>query len=257
MSTLNNSGPISLGGSTSGQSVNLQLGKSATATISFNDSNVRSLTGTSANTQLSMPSQFWGKGFTPVTHTYSTPGSGTETVPSGATTVAIQVWGGGGSGAFRNAGAAGGGGGGGGGYTTQTISVSGISSFSYTVGSGGNAVSSVQNGQAGSASTVSGGAGAVSMTANGGGAGIATPAAGGAGGTYSGTGTGTNGSAGTAGSVGNGGNGGASPNGGGTATYSSGFADGNAPGGGGTGGNSNYDLRSGYGAGGQIIFYYT
>ena len=58
---LNASGPISLGGSTAGQSVNLELGQSATSTISFNDTNVRTLTGTTAGTALSMPSGFWGK----------------------------------------------------------------------------------------------------------------------------------------------------------------------------------------------------
>lgn len=42
---LNNSGPISLGGATSGQSVNLELGKGATDTISMNDTNVRTLAG--------------------------------------------------------------------------------------------------------------------------------------------------------------------------------------------------------------------
>ena len=58
---LNNSGPISLGGSTSGQSVNLELGKSATAQISFNDADVRTLTGTSSGTALIMPTNFYGK----------------------------------------------------------------------------------------------------------------------------------------------------------------------------------------------------
>lgn len=58
---LNASGPISLGGSTSGQSVNLELGQSATAQISFNDANVRTLTGTTAGTALVMPTNFWGK----------------------------------------------------------------------------------------------------------------------------------------------------------------------------------------------------
>ena len=59
--TLNASGPISLGGATTGQSVNLELGQSATTTISFNDAAVRTLTGTTAGTSLSMPSGFWGK----------------------------------------------------------------------------------------------------------------------------------------------------------------------------------------------------
>lgn len=59
--TLNASGPISLGGSTTGQSVNLELGQSATAQISFNDAAVRTLTGTSTNTALVMPTNFYGK----------------------------------------------------------------------------------------------------------------------------------------------------------------------------------------------------
>lgn len=58
---LNSSGPISLGGSTAGESVNLEIGQSATTTISFNDAAVRTLTGTSSNSALSLPSGFWGK----------------------------------------------------------------------------------------------------------------------------------------------------------------------------------------------------
>ena len=45
---LNASGPISLGGSTSGQSINLELGLSATAAISLNDAAVRTLLGVSS-----------------------------------------------------------------------------------------------------------------------------------------------------------------------------------------------------------------
>jgi hypothetical protein len=58
---LNSSGTISLGGSTTGQSVNLELGKSATAIISFNDAAVRTLTGTSSGASLTMPGGFYGK----------------------------------------------------------------------------------------------------------------------------------------------------------------------------------------------------
>ncbi len=42
---INNSGPVSLGGSTTGQSINLELGLSATAQISMNDAVVRTLLG--------------------------------------------------------------------------------------------------------------------------------------------------------------------------------------------------------------------
>ena len=45
---LNSTGPISLGGATTGQSINLELGLSATATISLNDTTVRSLLGVSS-----------------------------------------------------------------------------------------------------------------------------------------------------------------------------------------------------------------
>jgi hypothetical protein len=56
---LNASGPLSLGGSTVGESVNLELGKSATALISMNDSDLRTLFGV-ASGQISM-SQGYGK----------------------------------------------------------------------------------------------------------------------------------------------------------------------------------------------------
>jgi hypothetical protein len=56
---LNASGPLSLGGSTVGQSVNLELGKSATALISMNDTDLRTLFGV-ASGQISM-SQGYGK----------------------------------------------------------------------------------------------------------------------------------------------------------------------------------------------------
>lgn len=58
---LNGSGPISLGGSTAGQSINLELGQSATAQVSLNDTNVRSLAGV-ASGAIVMPTDFWGKG---------------------------------------------------------------------------------------------------------------------------------------------------------------------------------------------------
>lgn len=58
--TLNSSGPISLGGSTAGQSINLELGQSATATVSLNDTNVRSLAGV-ASGAIIVPTNFYGK----------------------------------------------------------------------------------------------------------------------------------------------------------------------------------------------------
>ena len=57
---LNGSGPISLGGATTGQSINLELGQSATAQVSLNDANVRSLAGVPSGA-IVVPTDFWGK----------------------------------------------------------------------------------------------------------------------------------------------------------------------------------------------------
>jgi hypothetical protein len=57
---LNASGPISLGGSTTGQSINLELSQSATAQISLNDTNVRTLAAV-ASGAIIMPTNFYGK----------------------------------------------------------------------------------------------------------------------------------------------------------------------------------------------------
>ena len=57
---LNSSGPISLGGSTAGQSIAVELGLSATGQISLNDSAVRNLAGVSSGA-ITMPTNFWGK----------------------------------------------------------------------------------------------------------------------------------------------------------------------------------------------------
>jgi len=58
--TLNASGPISLAGSTTGQSIAVELGQSATGTIALNDSAVRTLAGV-ASGAITMPTDFWGK----------------------------------------------------------------------------------------------------------------------------------------------------------------------------------------------------
>lgn len=63
---LNSSGPISIGGSTAGQSINLELGRSATAQSNLNESALRTLAGVASGT-ISL-SNFYGKAnvsFTP------------------------------------------------------------------------------------------------------------------------------------------------------------------------------------------------
>lgn len=63
---LNSTGPISLGGSTVGQSINLELGKSATASVSLNETAVRTLAGV-ASGAIIMPTNFYGKSSSPFT----------------------------------------------------------------------------------------------------------------------------------------------------------------------------------------------
>ena len=57
---LNTTGAISLGGSTAGQSINLELGQAATAQVSLGDANVRTLAGV-ASGAIVVPTNFYGK----------------------------------------------------------------------------------------------------------------------------------------------------------------------------------------------------
>ena len=57
---LANSGTMSIGGSTANRSINVELGRSATATSSMGESALRTLAGSSPNTTISM-SEFYGK----------------------------------------------------------------------------------------------------------------------------------------------------------------------------------------------------
>ena len=58
--TMNSSGPISLAGTTAGQSIEIELSGSGTTQISLNDANVRSLAGV-ASGAITMPTNFYGK----------------------------------------------------------------------------------------------------------------------------------------------------------------------------------------------------
>lgn len=57
---LNSSGPISLAGTTAGQSIELELGGGGFTMISLNDATVRGLAGV-ASGAITMPTNFWGK----------------------------------------------------------------------------------------------------------------------------------------------------------------------------------------------------
>jgi hypothetical protein len=64
--TLNATGPISLGGPTTGESVNIELGKAPTAVITTNDTDVRDLAGQpTLLSPIVVPVDFWGKSFVP------------------------------------------------------------------------------------------------------------------------------------------------------------------------------------------------
>lgn len=58
--TLNSSGPISLAGTTAGQSIELENGGNGTTQISLNDTAVRTLAGVPSGA-ITMPTNFWGK----------------------------------------------------------------------------------------------------------------------------------------------------------------------------------------------------
>ncbi len=167
-------------------------------------------------------------GFGQRTVEYTT-GSGTETVPLGATSCVITANARGGDGQAGSGGTPGTGGGGGG-YSQKTVPVTGGQTFSYTVNS--------------SLITVTSAAPVVSLTANSGGHG----SAGGAGGTASGGDTNTTGQAGA--SI----TGGSSPNGGGPQGTQG--AAGNFPGGGGAGGTPPSN-PGGSGALPRLRFFYT
>jgi hypothetical protein len=247
------------------QSVEYELkstyGTSGANTISLNDSAVRTLAGV-ASGAISL-SNFYGKSnFTPVTRTYTTVGSGTETIPTGASQVVITVWGAGGGGGRSGTNICtnnNGGGGGSGAYVKKTLSISSSNwgqTLSYLVATRGAAgITSAPNGGAGGTSTVSNGTftTSVSLSAGGGGGGASGNSTGnqGSGGTASGGDTNTNGNGG-GGTVSTGA---AAPNGGAAQTNYA--TNGNPPGGGGSGGQVGSSQNGGQGADGQVVFAYT
>lgn len=182
--------------------------------------------------------------FPPVTNTYDS-GSGTETIPNGASQLIAEIWGAGNIGGAGDAGIpAVGGGAGSGGYSKKTFTLTPSDwgkTFSYTVGAASGGNTTLTNGTYGTA---------VSMTANGGGIGQDAASGGnqGSGGTASGGDVNTtgNGSGGVT-RVGAG-----APNGGGNVAT----GIGSTPGGGGAGGSSAGGPGSA-GANGRAKFAYT
>lgn len=190
-----------------------------------------------------------------------TPGTSNWPVPSGVTTVVVEMWGAGGGGAFPTASGNPGSGGGSGAYVKHVQSVVPGDSISYTVGAGG-----VQGDATPTAATAGGDTVFGTITSGGGGAGLTAASGivnGGAGGVASGSPTFSiqgetghpdshNASHGTVGK-----SGGHTPLGGSGGEPALGQQDGLAPGGGGSGGKfSNPLFAAGDGANGLIIITY-
>jgi hypothetical protein len=199
--TMNTSGPISLAGSTAGQSIAVELGLGATTQISLQDAAVLGLAAKTAGSAVVMPTDFYGSAKLPKT-VIQTPGSGSVTIPHNARHVTIEVWGGGG---YSGNGYTdpvptvyNGGSGGAGGYSKSVYACSGNETVNYTVG-----------GAAAASNATSGTLTITTLTGNGGGSG-GNASAGGPG-TDAGGGTATGGNTlnttGAAGSPGAGGTG--------------------------------------------------
>ena len=127
---LNSSGPISLGGSTTGQSINLELGVSATALASINSTSFRTLAGV-ASGAISI-GNFYGKSNAITGQAqYVTAGTYTWVCPSsGVSSVSVVCVGGGGSACGNSFGGVMAGGGGGLAYLNNFPVTAGAS---YTV----------------------------------------------------------------------------------------------------------------------------
>lgn len=186
--------------------------------------------------------------FTPITNTYNTSTSATETIPTGATMLVIELWGGGGAGGSASV-SNDGGGGGSGGYVKKTFTLTSADwgkTFTYTIGPVVSAANGTDSTLANNTFATS-----TSLTAGGGvkGAGGVTGTQG-AGGTASGGDVNTTGN----GSGGVTSTGAGAPNGGGDQTANG--NNGTAPGGGGGGGLTPSGL-GGNGTAGRAKFSYT
>lgn len=181
---------------------------------------------------------FCGELFAQQRHEFNSGSNVSWTVPTGVTSIQVEVWGGGGRGGSRTSNG-GGGGGGGGAYSRSVIAVTPGQQFYYTVGAGGNNTNN--NGGDSWFSTSTNATTAVVLAK--GGNGVANNTTTGASGGLASSGrgqflfSGGSGAAATSGSSGNGGGGGSSA---GTSTpgvNGTGSTGGIAPTGGGNGGN--------------------
>ncbi|SEP80285.1 beta strand repeat-containing protein [Flavobacterium urocaniciphilum] len=191
-------------------------------------------------------------GFSQTTEPYTT--SGSWTVPTGVTSVKVDIWGGGGGGGGSNVNKDGGSGGGSGAYVTRTVTVTPGAVIPFTIGTGGaGGGAAAGTGVTGGNSTIT--IGGFTLTANGGTGGGGNEGAIGTGGAASGGSTNSTGNSGVLGGN-SGGKGGDAPSGGtgGAGATNGAGGNGNTPGGGGGGGEEG---AGGAGARGEIRFTYT
>lgn len=147
---LNASGPISLGGATTGQSVNLELGLSATAQISMNDTVVRTLFG-KASGAISLFDGYGKSNRQPFSTkvTFTTNTSWAVPTGLGVTAIRAKAWGAGGGGSRSGGSTVGGGGG----FSRADISVTAGETLLVAVGGGGGCVRSGGGGTNGGGNT--------------------------------------------------------------------------------------------------------
>jgi len=256
---LNSSGPISFGGATTGQSINLELGVSATAVASIDSASFRTLAGVPSGA-ISV-SNFYGKSNTLTgQQTYTTAGSYSFVIPAGVSSITVLAVGGGGGsvgayGPFSKDAYGGGGASGGALAYYNNYSVTPGQSVAIVVGAGGVGESNLVDGRVGNPSSVAyGGTTIISAGGGLGGKSISnTPPNGG-------TATGTSGFVGYSGGIGSAA-GGESPGcgGAGAAGYSGAGGRGggadpatSGTGGGGGGGNKSTTNTLGGGGGGGV-----
>ena len=193
--------------------------------------------------------------FSQTTDTFTA--SGSWTVPTGVTSVTVQIWGAGGGGGGSNVNGSGGSGGGSGAYSTRIVTVT-PGAYTFTIGTAGTAGTDAGGtGGTGGNSTIT--IGGFTLSATGGTGGAGNSGAVGSGGLGSGGSTNNNGNPGLLGGA-SGGNGGSAPNGGtgGTGNTNGAGNPGGTPGAGGGGGERGGGTQAGgAGARGEIRFTYT
>jgi hypothetical protein len=136
--TLNLTGPISIAGTTAGQSIQIELGGTGSTQMSLNCATVRTLAGVPSGA-IVMPTNFYGKSSSiPFgCATYTTAGTYSFVVPTGATKICVVCVGGGASGQTTCCCASGIGGVGGGLSYTNCISTTPGETLTVVVGAGG------------------------------------------------------------------------------------------------------------------------